>query len=77
MFRLANLAKLRKYSTSAKYKYGFEIPRDYRHAVEIDQRNDNTKWQDATKLELESMEAYKVFKDHGHGAEAPTGYKVI
>ena len=29
------------------------------------------------KAELESMEAYQVFKDHGHKAEPPPGYKVI
>ena len=34
-------------------------------------------WQDATKLELKSMEAYEVFKDHGHKATPPPGYKVI
>ena len=77
MFRLANLAKLWKYSTRAKYKYGYEIPQDFKHAVEIDQRNGNTKWQDATRTELESMEAYQVFKDHGHNADPPPGYKVI
>ena len=54
-FRLANLAKIRKFSTRAKYKYGYEIPRDFRHGVEIDERNGNTKWQDATKLELASI----------------------
>ena len=77
MFLLANLAKLWKYSTRAKYKYGYVIPWGFKHAVKIDQWNGNTKWQDATKTELESMEAYQVFKDHGHNADPPLGYKVI
>ena len=77
MFWFANLAKLWKYSTRAKYNYGYEIPWDFKHAVKIDQQNGNTKWQDATKTELESMEAYQVFKDHGHNADPPPGYKVI
>src|SRR5687768_17921135 len=68
--KVGNLAR-------AKYKYGYEVPRDFRHAVEIDERNGNTKWQDATKLELASMEAYQVFKDQGFKAEPPPGYKVI
>jgi hypothetical protein len=77
LFRLANLAKLQKYTTQAKYKYGVEIPCDFKHATQIDQHNGNTKWQDATKLELESMEAFQVFKDCGYKAEPPPGYKVI
>src|SRR5688500_15566487 len=60
MMRVINLAKLRKYSTRAKYKYGYEVPKDFKHALEINQRNGNTLWQDATKLELESMEEYRV-----------------
>src|SRR5687768_3078512 len=76
-FGLPTLPKYRKFSTRAKYKYGYEVSRDFRHAVEIDERNGNTKWQDATKLELASMEAYQVFKDQGFKAEPPPGYKVI
>ena len=77
MLREINLAKFRKHTTRVKFKYGYEVPKDFKHAVDTDQRNGNTLWQDATKLELESMEAYRVFKDHGHKATPPLGYKVI
>jgi hypothetical protein len=33
MFRMANQAKLRSFRLAPKYKYGFEIPRDYKHAI--------------------------------------------
>jgi hypothetical protein len=59
------------------FKYGFEIPKSYKHALEVDKQNGNTLWQDATKLELESMAAYDVFKDHGYKATPPPGYKTI
>ena len=45
--------------------------------MEIDECNGNTKWQDATALELDSMYAYSVFKDHGLKAEPPPDYKLI
>src|SRR5687767_15417831 len=77
MMREINLAKLRKYSTRAKYQYGYEVPKDFKHALEIDQCNGNTLWQDTTKLELESMEDYQVFKDTGLQATPPPEYKVI
>ena len=77
LFQQVNIARLQSFSTCPKYKYEHEITRDFKHAVEIDQHNRNTKWQDATTLELESMQAYNVFKDCGHKAEPPPGYKVI
>ena len=77
MLREVNLAKTRKYNARAKFKYGYEVPKDFKHAIEIDQRNGNMSWQNATKLELDSMEAYQVFKDTGYQATPPPGYKVI
>ena len=77
MLREVNLAKLRKHTIRTKFKYGCEVPRDFKHTVDIGQQNGNTLWQDATKLKLKSMEAYEVFKDHGHKAMPPPGYKVI
>ena len=32
MLRMANQAKLRSFRTAPKYKYGFQVPRDYKHA---------------------------------------------
>src|SRR5687768_7881260 len=77
MLREINLEKLGKYRTRAKYKYGFEVPKDFKHAIEIDQRNGNTLWQNATKLEMESMEDYQVFKDTGMNVTPPPDYKTI
>lgn len=75
MFRMANQAKLRSYNHAPRFKYGFEIPRDYKHAVWLDKRNGNTKWQDATKLELGQQDDYSTFRDVG--TTPPKGYKRI
>ena len=77
LFRLINQVKFRNFGSKPKFKYGFEIPKNYKHAIEIDKRNGNTRWQDATELELESMAAYDVFRDHGYDAKPPPGYKNI
>jgi hypothetical protein len=58
MFRMINQAKLRSFRTSPKFKYGYEVPRDYNHAMELDKRNGNAKWADATCLEMELLESY-------------------
>jgi hypothetical protein len=74
---MVNLAKLRSYRTAPRYKYGYEVPRDYNHAVELDTRNGNTKWQDSTKLEMAQLDEYETFKDLGSGVKPPDGHKKI
>lgn len=61
-----------------KYKYGYQVPRDYQHARELDVQNGNNKWQDATVLEMAQLEEYNTFKDLGYKVSAPPGgYKKI
>ena len=36
-------AKLWSYHTAPKYMFGFEVPHDYDHAIELDKHNGNTK----------------------------------
>ena len=43
LLRLANQAKVRSFRLTRKYKYGYEVPRNYAHAKEIDLANGNTK----------------------------------
>jgi len=43
--------------------------------MQLDALNKNTKWYDATQLELQVMTDYKVFKDNGY--DIPQGYKGI
>ena len=44
LLRMANQAKIRSFCLAPKYKYRFEVSRDYKHAKELDERNGNTKW---------------------------------
>jgi len=75
LFRMANQAKLRSYNSAPKFKYGFEVPRDYKHAVWLDKRNGNSKWAEATQLEMSQLDDYSTFKDVGK--VIPDGYKKI
>jgi hypothetical protein len=74
---MVNQAKLRSYCTVPKYQYGFEVPKDYQHAVRLDEKARNTKWQDSTKLEMAQLDDYDTFKDYGHSVKPPDGYKKI
>jgi Reverse transcriptase (RNA-dependent DNA polymerase) len=76
---MVNQAKLKSFNTAPKYKYGYEIPRTYEQAKWFDQRNGNTKWGDATALELGQIDEYTTFMDKGHHTKAnpPSGFKKI
>lgn len=77
LMRLANQAKLRSFCSTPKYKYGVEVPRDYSHAMELDKKNGNTKWADATALEFKQLNEYQTFTDMGKNWVAPKEYKRI
>jgi hypothetical protein len=63
MIREIRQAKLRQTRRATKYMFGVQIPKDYREALALDERNGNTKWQDATKLELAQLDEYNTFED--------------
>ena len=77
--RMVNQAKLRSYHMAPRFKYGFEVPRDYVHAMQLDERNKDTRWRDAIALELLQIDEYQTFHDLGHHTKAnpPAGYKKI
>ena len=84
--RAINQSKIRQVRRSAVYQFGFLIPIDYKQAIQLDEQNGNSKWYDATKLEMDQINEYKVFQDHGKAqydpklrqvSNAPNGYKKI
>jgi hypothetical protein len=79
LLRTVNQAKLRSWRNAIKYQNGYQVPNNYADAVRLDQRNGNTKWQDATVLEMTQLDDYDTFKDIGHAdeADAPSGYQKI
>jgi hypothetical protein len=77
MFRMANQAKLRSFRTAPKFQYGFEIPRNYAHAVRLDEQNGNTKWTVSTELEFAQLAEYDTFTDLGIDGRPPDDYKKI
>jgi hypothetical protein len=74
---MVNQAKLRSHRLRPKYKYGVQVPRSHNEAVWIDDKNGNTCWQSAEKVELDQLREYETFKDLGKGAAVPAGFKKI
>jgi Reverse transcriptase (RNA-dependent DNA polymerase) len=77
--RMVNQAKFKSFHTTPKYRYGYGIPKTYEQAKNIDEKNGNTLWGDATILELNQINEYVTFIDKGHHSKVtpPTGFKRI
>ena len=74
--RAINQSKIRQVRRSAVYQFGFLIPKDYKQALQLDEQNGNSKWYDATKLEMDQINEYKVFQDPGKAPYDPKSRKV-
>ena len=90
LIRAINQSKTRQVMRSAVYQFGILIPKDYQHSLQLDEQNVNSKWYDATKLEMDHINdhinEYKVFQEHGKAqfdpksrkeSNAPNGYQKI
>ena len=59
-------SKYRQVRTSRKYKHGWEVPRDYTNAPQLDIHSGDNKWKEAIDLEIEQIKEYQVFTDVGN-----------
>ena len=50
---------------------------DYGQALKLDERNNNHKWRDCTRLEVTQLNEYETFTDLGKDGKPPEGYKKI
>ena len=78
--RMLNQAKRQTRRNAPVYKFGVQIPKGPKEAIELDRKNGNTLWQDANKVELDKLAEYNTFNDRGHkdrGGSAPKGYQQI
>ena len=57
------------------HKYGIEIPTSVEHAIKIDQKNGDTYWQDAIKLEVFNVGvAFEILDEN---QQAPSGWRQV
>jgi hypothetical protein len=77
--RMVNQAKLNSFNNTPKFNNGYEIRGTYEQAMRFDEKNGNTKWQEAIALAYQQINEYETFTDVGHHTKAkiPNGYKKI
>jgi hypothetical protein len=58
------------------HKFGIEIPKTVKHAIELDQKNSNTLWWDAIMQEMSNVQiAFEKF--NGEKKDLPVGFQQI
>ena len=78
--RLIQQAKLQSFQTSPKFKYGYEIPCNHKHAMKLEKIAGDHKWATANKLEHKQLiQIHNFFKDIDtyQSQKVPPGYKRI
>ena len=68
--------KIRQVRSSAIEQFDYLIPRDYKHALELNKLNGNNRWYDATKTEMDNINGYQVFKNHGKAKYDPKSKQI-
>ena len=53
--RAINQTKIKQVRRSVTYQFGYLIPRDYKHALELDKLNGSSRWYDATNQQVPSL----------------------
>jgi hypothetical protein len=73
-----DIARILKVSTSSagiKYKFGIQVPKEIKNAIDLDKKNGNKLWQEAIKTELKQLTDYQTFIVLDSGEDIPTGYQ--
>ena len=64
LIRTLKKSKHRQTKRTKRNEHGWEVPRDFTHALQLDVQNGNTEWKDAIDLEIRQIKEYQVFKDN-------------
>ena len=61
LIRAVIRSKIRQTRRSNKYMFGYLIPKSYKEGLEFDKGNNNTKWADAVRDEMDCIKEQEVF----------------
>ena len=70
-------AKMSAKRHSIQYKFGVQVPRNHREAMELDKKHGNHLWRDAIRKELAQLKEYKTFSNKGKGIQVPPDHQCI
>jgi hypothetical protein len=74
------ITRVHKASTSPtgiKYKFGIQVPKGIKNAINLDKRNGNNLWEEVIKTELKQLTNNETFIVLDSGEDIPKGYQKI
>ena len=74
---IAKIHKVTSSPTTAKYKFGIQVPKGIKNAISLDKKNNNNLWQEAIETELKQLTDYETFIILDSGEDIPKGYQKI
>jgi hypothetical protein len=75
--RMLKQSRLQSQRRSIRYKFGVQVPRTYKEALELDAKNGNTFWQEAVTREMDQIKEYQTFHDLGKNGKPLPGFQRI
>ena len=70
-------SKIRQVRRSSKYMFGYLITKSYKEALEFDKENNNTKWADTTRDEMDCIKEQQVFTNGPRAKWDPLHKKIL
>jgi hypothetical protein len=74
---IARTLKVSTRPTSISYKFGIQVPKGIKNAIDLNKNNGKQFWQEAIKTELTQITDYQTFIVLDSGEDIPTGYQKI
>jgi hypothetical protein len=75
--RKVQTARMAHQQTGPRYKFGVQVPRNWKEARRLQEAAGHTKWTDAEAVELANLDEYETFQDLGVGVQPPGDYQRI
>jgi hypothetical protein len=78
--KAVDIARIHTVSTSPasiKYKFGIQVPKGIKNAIDLYKKNGNQLWQVAIKTELKQLTDYQTFIVLDSGEDITIGYQKI
>ena len=75
ILRRKKKSKKKKNFFERVFQYGTEVPRNVKHAIQLDQENNNTKWQDAMATEIAALDKLDCFQYNNASYRPPPEYQ--
>jgi hypothetical protein len=74
---IARILKVSTCPTGIKYKFGIQVPKGIKNAIDLDKKTGNQLWQEVIKADLKQLTDYQTFIVLDSGEDIPTGHQKI